>query len=207
MEFSRKNYRPDYKKRNVREEKMAMRAVFKEKRKSLDPKVKSEKDALVCQRLSSLLSIRYADEILSFSPLTGEIDVTSFNETMLKSGKKFYLPRCIQGTSEMNFRLVSSMDELENGSFSIMEPSEDAPKWENKDGVNAVCIIPAMSYDKNGYRLGYGKGYYDRHLSSKNVMKIGICYTDFLSEEIPRGRFDLSVDIIVTEKGIINCKK
>ena len=206
MEFSRKAYRPDRQRRNVREEKMAMRAIFKEKRKALDPNLKAEMDAAVCQRLSSLLSVRYADEILSFSPLAGEIEISAFNENMLKSGKKFYLPRCVKGTSEMNFHLVKSTDELENGSFSIKEPSEDAPKWENTPGVNAVCVIPAMSYDKSGYRLGYGKGYYDRHLSTKNVLKIGICYTDFLSEAIPRGRFDLSVDIIVTEKGIINCK-
>ena len=185
---------------------MAMRAVFKEKRAALDPLVKADMDEKICQRLSSLVSVRYADEILSFSPLKGEVQIGSFNENVLKSGKRFYLPRCVKGTSEMNFHLVSSMGELENGSFSIMEPSEDAPKWENKTGVNAVCIIPAMSYDKSGYRLGYGKGYYDRHLSSKNVLKIGVCYTDFLSDEIPRGRFDLSVDIIVTEKGIINCK-
>ena len=190
----------------MREEKMALRAIFREKRKSLDPQLKAEMDAQICQRLSSLVSVRYADEVLSFSPLTGEIEISAFNENVLKSGKKFYLPRCVKGTSEMNFHRVESIAELENGSFSIMEPSEDAPKWKNESGVNAVCIIPAMSYDRQGYRLGYGKGYYDRHMSSKNVLKIGICYTDFLSEAIPRGRFDLSVDIIVTEKGIINCK-
>jgi 5-formyltetrahydrofolate cyclo-ligase len=64
-----------------------------------------------------------------------------------------------------------------------------------------------MSYDKNGFRLGYGKGYYDRHLSSKNTLKVGVCYTEFMSDSIPRGRYDLAVDIIVTEKGIITVKK
>jgi 5-formyltetrahydrofolate cyclo-ligase len=64
-----------------------------------------------------------------------------------------------------------------------------------------------MSYDKKGYRLGYGKGYYDRYLSSRNTVKIGVCYSQFLSDSIPRGRFDLSVDLIVTEKGIITVSK
>lgn len=205
MAFSQNNGMR-FPRRNLREEKMTLRAVFKEKRRSLDPKIKAEMDASICQRLASLLSVRYADEILSFSPLAGEIDVTAFNDAMLKSGKAFYLPRCVKGTSEMNFHLVGSYSELENGSFSIKEPSADAPLWENVVGRNAVCIIPAMSYDCQGYRLGYGKGYYDRHLSSKRTLKIGVCYTDFISEEIPRGKFDLSVDIIVTEKGIINCK-
>ena len=185
---------------------MEMRKVFRKRRAELDPSKKAEMDAAICRRLSSLVSVRYADEILSFSPLSGEIEISKFNEQMIAAGKEFYLPRCVKGTSEMNFHLVSDTAELENGSFSIMEPSENSPIWENSPQKKAVCIIPAMSYDRSGYRLGYGKGYYDRHLSSKNVLKIGICYTSFLSSSIPRGRFDLSVDIIVTEKGIINCK-
>lgn len=202
-------YSPDRfaKRPNVREQKAELRKIYKEKRASLDPAVKEQYDAAVCQRLCSLLSIRYADEVLSFSPLAGEIDVRAFNRYCLENGKDFYLPRCVSGTPEMNFHLVKSLDELEKGSFSINEPSESAPKWENAQGKNAVCIIPAMAYDRNGYRLGYGKGYYDRHLSSKHVLKIGICYTQFLAERIPNGRFDLSVDIIVTEKGVINVKK
>ena len=203
MEFSHSNgFRP-----NVKEQKAELRKKFREKRAALLPEKKKEMDAALCRRLSSLVSVRYADEILSFSPLAGEIDVSSFNLYALENGKALYLPRCIKGTPEMRFHLVESLSELSPGSFSINEPSEDAPVWANERGKNAVCIIPAMSYDAGGYRLGYGKGYYDRHLSSKSVLKIGVCYTEFLSETLPRGRFDLSVDIIVTEKGIINVNK
>lgn len=192
---------------NVRELKMKLRETFRAKRVALSPEVKAEMDSKICQRLVSLVSVRYADEVLSFSPLAGEINVTEFNQSVLKNGKQLYLPRCVKGTPEMNFHIVSGLDELEKGSFSISEPSESAPIWENSPEKRAVVIIPAMSYDKNGYRLGYGKGYYDRHLSSKNAVKIGVCYTDFISKSIPRGRYDLSVDIIVTEKGIITVEK
>ncbi len=186
---------------------MKLRAEFREKRKSLSPDIKAEWDEAICRRLCGLVSVRYAKEILSFSPLAGEVNVTAFNEYALKNGKALYLPRCKEGTSEMSFHLVQSLDFLDVGSYKIMEPPEDFPVWENTAENSSVCIIPAMSYDKNGYRLGYGKGFYDRYLSSKNTLKIGVCYTDFLSESIPRGRFDLAVDIIVTEKGIITAAK
>ena len=192
---------------NVREQKNALRAKFREKRKSLSPEIKAQWDGQICKRLLSLVSVRYADEILSFSPLAGEVDVNPFNLYVMESDKELYLPRCKEGTREMSFHLVCAPTELDSGSFSIMEPTATLPVWKNEDGKRAVCIIPAMSYDKKGFRLGYGKGYYDRYLSSKNTVKIGVCYSDFISESIPRGRFDLSVDLIVTEKGIITvCK-
>ncbi len=201
--YSRENTE---KRPNVREEKNALRASFRQRRSALSPEHKEKLDDAICRRLSSLISVRFADEVLSFSPLAGEVDVRKFNEFILKSGKGLYLPRCIEGTHEMNFHLVTSTDSLENGSFSILEPSESSPIWKNEQNKRSVCIIPAMSYDKNGFRLGYGKGYYDRYLSSKNTLKVGVCYTSFLSSSIPRGRYDLAVDIIVTEKGIINVK-
>ena len=204
MEFSHKGFTPRV---NIREQKNALRTEYRAKRKALDPEVKAQMDAAVCKRLATLVSVRYASEILSFSPLAGEIDVAEFNQFVLDSGKRLYLPRCVKGTPEMNFHLVSGMDELSRGSFSINEPSADAPIWNEQSGVSCAVIIPAMSYDRRGYRLGYGKGYYDRYLSDKDAVKIGICYTDFIAEHIPNGRFDLAVDIIVTEKGIITVNK
>jgi 5-formyltetrahydrofolate cyclo-ligase len=192
---------------NIKELKNELRSKFREKRKSLSPELKMVWDEQICRRISSLLSVRYADCVLSFSPLSGEVDVSEFNSYVLKNDKELYLPRCKPGTREMSFHLISDFGELESGSFSIMEPNENAPVWQSANGKRTVCIIPAMSYDKNGFRLGYGKGYYDRYLSSKDVLKIGVCYTQFLSDNIPRGRFDLSVDIIVTEKGVITVQK
>lgn len=192
---------------NIREQKIELRAKFREKRKALSPETKAQWDGQICRRLLSLVSVRYADEILSFSPLKGEVDVLDFNSRIMEGEKQLYLPRCKEGTREMSFHLVNDASELENGSFSIMEPSKNAPIWKNESGKRAVCIIPAMSYDKNGYRLGYGKGYYDRYLSTKDTLKIGVCYSGFISENIPRGRFDLAVDLIVTEKGIITVSK
>lgn len=193
---------------NIREQKNELRKKFREKRKNLSPELKSEWDESICKRLCTLASIRYADEILSFSPLAGEVNITDFNMYALDSGRSLYLPRCkTDGSSEMSFHLVKSLESLTKGSYSISEPSLDAPVWSNSENMRSVCIIPAMSYDKRGFRLGYGKGFYDRYLASKSSLKIGVCYTSFLSDSLPRGRYDLAVDIIVTEKGIITIGK
>lgn len=67
---------------------------------------------------------------------------------------------------------------------------------------NVICIIPGIVYDKKGYRIGYGGGYYDRYLSSFKGTKVGVAYTDFIANSVPHGRFDLAVDVLITERGI-----
>ena len=103
----------------------------------------------------------------------------------------------------MTYHMVNSLDELSVDSYGILEPSEDAPIYEpEKDTGAAVCFVPGLVYDKAGYRLGYGKGFYDRYLSAFSGCTIGVVYSDYILPTVPRGRFDVSVDILLTEKGV-----
>ena len=163
--------------------------------------------AEVCKRLTALTAFRFADTVLSYSPLAGEVDVMEFNRAVLKAGKRLALPKCALGEPLMRFHLISDLDAMETGAFSIKEPSENDPVWELSLGERAICVIPAMAFDLTGHRLGYGKGYYDRFLSGKSITKIGVAYTDFVVKSLPRGRFDLAADLIVTDKRIITPKK
>ncbi len=199
MEYSRRTT-------SVRDDKNALRAVFKEKRNALSAEKRKELDFEICKRLLSLAAYRYADTVLSYSPLKGEVDITEFNRAVLASGKRLALPRCVPGQPIMNFHYVNDLSELSDGSWSIKEPDAENEMWQDGHG-NAICIIPGMTFDKNGYRLGYGKGYYDRFLPTKSLTKLGVVYSDFITDKLPRGRFDLSVDVIVTEKSVIAVKK
>ena len=198
MELLRKET-PRY---NVKEHKMRLRTDMRKKRDQLTPEERKEMDSAICRRLISLAGFRYADEILTYAPLQGEVDISEVNEAALKCGKTLAFPRCISETSTMDFYEVNSLDQLEKGSFSIMEPRNDCKIWSPDGKKNVFCIIPAMAYDKEGYRLGYGKGFYDRFLAGRDFVKIGVAYSRFLVDyKLPRGRFDLSVNVIVTEKG------
>ena len=107
----------------------------------------------------------------------------------------------------MVYHYVTDLDQLIPGKYGIMEPKEELPIYAPQLIMHAVCVLPAMVYDKEGYRLGYGKGYYDRFLSSFKGTKAGLIYSDFVIDKIPRGRFDLRSDIIITEKGVVSFAK
>ncbi len=186
---------------NIKEAKARIRDEYKEKRKSISIETRQQRDEEINRRFISLSSYRYADIILLYSPLKYEIDTSYIARDALVKGKKIAYPRCIDG-NEMVYHFVESLSDFEEGSYHIREPRRDLPVYNIGTG-NSMCVLPALVYDKKGYRLGYGKGYYDRFLSKFKGVKAGLIYSDFVIDEIPKGRFDLKSDMIVTEKGVV----
>ena len=121
----------------------------------------------ICRAAESLVSFRYAEFVLMYAATQGEIDVTSIAEEALRRGKTVLFPRCDKKTHTMQYHSVKSLDELVVDSYGILEPPAENPIYdvENQKG-SAVCLVPGLVYDKAGYRLGYGKGFYDRYLSA-----------------------------------------
>jgi 5-formyltetrahydrofolate cyclo-ligase len=110
-------------------------------------------------------------------------------------GKKVALPS-VEGES-LTFYELSSGRYLIKGRFGIMEPLPYGPV----DRMDLV-VVPGVAFDKKGYRLGYGKGYYDKFLARKSVFSIGLAYSFQLLEGLPRGEHDRRLDAIATEEGI-----
>lgn len=191
---------------NIKEIKTELRTLYKEKRKNIPPEDKQKMDRAICERFLALSSYRYADTLLLYYPLKNEIDTRIIALDALAKGKKVAFPRCIEN-NEMVYHYVTSLDDLESGKYGINEPKKDLPLYSPSPSGHSVCVLPAIIYDKRGYRLGYGKGYYDRFLSSFKGTKAGLIYSDFLIDKIPYGRFDLKSDVVITEKGVISFAK
>ena len=86
------------------------------------------------------------------------------------------------------------MEDLKEGKFKIPEP--ESPEEFPKEKIDFV-IVPGVAFDKNGYRLGFGKGYYDRFLEGITPFKLGVCQREFFLEEIPHGKFDVKMDDVL----------
>lgn len=187
----------------VREKKNAIREEYKVRRREMDKDLRSERDAKICQHAIGLVSFRYAEYVLLYAALEDEIDIYEVARVALERGKKIAFPRCRKEDHTMKYHIVESLDQLKPDSYGILEPSEDLPVYdpENAPG-SAICFVPGLVYDKEGYRVGYGKGFYDRFLTNFKGSSVGVVYSDFILPVVPRGRFDVSVDILLTEKGV-----
>ncbi len=187
----------------IRDIKNKIRESYRQKRRELAPSLKQTFDERIVRHFTSLASYRFSDILLAYYPLADEVDIRPLMEDALAAGKRVALPRCRPEGAEMEFYFISSLDELTKGRYGIPEPGPECERFDRASGAPSMIVIPALVYDRFGYRLGYGRGYYDRYVGEYRGVKAGLCYNAFVrSAPLPRGRFDIAVDYIVTEKGV-----
>lgn len=191
---------------DIRALKRRLREEYRAKRAALTPEEKALRDEAIARRVRTLWQYRDNELLLVYVSTPIEVDTYRIIETALADGKRVAVPRCIPDTREMDFYRIRSLDELKTGSFGVMEP---CPEKENlvEDLSEGLCLIPAFCYDFSGYRLGYGKGYYDRFLARFGGQMVGLCYSDCIRRTLPHGRFDRAVELIVTDTFIRNTNR
>ncbi len=184
---------------DIRPLKTALRAKYRGLREAMPEDVKTRRDRQMLRQIRRLWQYRKNAVLLTYVATPIEVDTRNLIRQALADGKKVAVPRCVPGTRSMEFFFIDSLDELQPGAFGVLEPD---PSIHEKlaDLSSGLCLVPAFSYDWQGYRLGYGKGYYDRFLSRFGGDIIGICYSDCVQRSLPHGRFDRPVDLLVTEK-------
>lgn len=187
----------------IKREKDAIRKEFSKRRDDIDICERQARSEKICKLATSLVSFRHADIILMYAPIKSEIDVMPIFEEALEKGKRVAFPKCNVEERTMKFHFVTSKDDLEPCAYGIREPKEHLEVYdpETTQGV-AVCYVPGLAFDVYGYRLGYGKGYYDKFMNKFGGCTIGLVYSEFIINSLPKGRFDCHCDIMLTEKGI-----
>ncbi len=185
---------------NLKEQKDALRALYKEKREALPPSLREERDARLCRVIEASASYRYAEVLLAYAPIGAEINVLPLLWRALAGGKRVALPRTL-GKGVMTFHYITSERELVPGRFGIREPREDAPLFGG--APSSLVLVPGIVYDLCGRRIGYGGGYYDRFLRTHEVGTLGLVYRDFILPTLPHGRYDRCVSALATDRGII----
>lgn len=144
---------------------------------------------------------RNAKTIFCYVGTSREIDTLPMIEQAIAEGKRIGVPLC-RKMGIMEVREITSREDLVPGAYDILAPKEDAPLIEPEE--IDLCLVPCMTCNKKGERLGYGGGFYDRFLSKTHCPKMMLCREKVLTEEIPTEPHDLVMDSVVTEKGIFD---
>lgn len=135
--------------------------------------------------------------VATYFAFGSEVRTNLIIEQARKLGKMVALPR-VEG-NRIAFYEMSSGKYLVTGRFGMIEPLPYGPV----DAIN-LLVVPGIAFDRKGYRLGYGKGYYDRFLSGKRgIFSIGLAYNFQLLESLPHGKHDKKLDAVATEEGVL----
>lgn len=190
---------------DIRKYKQELRLKCREYRQSLDKEIKSQLDGKIADNVRRLKEYRPAHTVLIYMSTPIEVDTVNIIKNAWADGKKVAVPRCIPESRDMEFHYIENLECLEPGTFGVLEPDKLLPMVTDFSGC--LMIVPGMQFDMKGYRIGYGKGYYDRYMVRFKGRSAGICYSDELIPFMYHGRYDQAVDIVVTDRRIRTCKR
>ncbi len=182
------------------EEKDLLRAALKERREELAARDPDAGETLAAKFPMKLFE-RYGPTVALYLPIGSEIDPKPLMGKLVAAGAKLALP-CVQNDGSMVYRAYTRGDMLEQRPFGLLEPNPEVPE------VNPTLVItPLLGFDRNGNRLGYGKGHYDRALTRLRnhgrVFVCGLAYFEQEVEEVPAEPHDVPLDWVMTERGSI----
>lgn len=172
-------------------------------RSSLSPAEILEKSGCICRNLLDVLD--GVNPLLVYVSKTPEVYTRAFIDLLLTQGKTVVVPIIEKDTKTLRLSYLEDPTVLRPSTFNVPEPVGHELPAQASDVK--VVIIPMLAFDKRGNRLGYGAGYYDRFLTTHpHLTRIGIAFACQELPGIPADPTDASMDVIVTENGIIHCR-
>ena len=153
----------------------------------------------ISEMLLSLPEYKTAGTVLAFASTEREPDIWPFLAQVLRDGKLLALPVCT-APGVMECRSVTDLDQLDPGMYGILEPRKGSPLILPKE--IGLVVVPCVSCDREGRRLGRGGGYYDRFLAAWHGAAVCVCPEELLREDIPAEPWDIAVPMVAKEKKI-----
>ncbi len=147
-----------------------------------------------------------AKNICMYASVKSEVTTTKIAEQAFLDKKNVYYPLCHKEEAGiMHYALCKSVDDLQNGLYDIPEPKAHCPFISNEElnTEDTLLLVPALLFDKQGFRLGYGQGYYDRFMAQlPKTVCMGLAFAPHVQETLPHEAWDLAVDYLTTNENI-----
>ncbi len=179
------------------EEKRTLRAGVRRALAALPAEERLESDRALRVRFLARNEVGQAQTILLYAGMGGEVDTAPLLSALLRAGKRVALPRCTAAPGEMEARLIGPDTALVRHRLGMLEPGEDCPLLPPE--ALDLILVPGLAFDRRGYRLGQGGGYYDRFLPRCAGKTVALCRERFLLPAVPREEHDRPVDLVLTE--------
>ena len=184
---------------DLKRRKRVLRREARARRDALAPEERERLGQAVARNLLALPAVADAATVMAFSSFGSEVDTGPIIERLTRDGRRVVLPR-VEDRAVVPVAYRPG-DPVKPSSFGALEPAGGEPvPPEDID----VAVVPGLAFDRRGHRVGYGGGFYDRFLGRlrPDALTVGICFSVQLVDEVPHGRGDRPVDLVVTEEGL-----
>jgi len=180
--------------------KSELRDQFLKRRNELSSAEIAELSEEICERVVNLPQFSECDTIFAYQSFGSEVDTTLLIEHAWNAGKAVCIPRIV-AKGEMDFRVIEHGQPLELNAYGILEPSEKSELVIPNE--RSMFIVPGIAFDKRGFRIGYGAGFYDVYFakfenSVKSAAKVGVCFDFCVVENAFPDAHDVPMSMIVT---------
>jgi 5-formyltetrahydrofolate cyclo-ligase len=135
-----------------------------------------------------------------------EVDTYALIESAWQSGKRVAVPKCNPDTREMDFRLITTFEDLETVYMDLKEPIVSRTVSIDKGQID-LQIVPGVVFSDEGFRIGFGGGYYDRYLTDYKGGRVSLAFDNQTSHEVPIEEHDIPVNKIITENRVLLCQE
>lgn len=177
--------------------KKQIRQTLLKKRNGLDRSDVIEASQGILEKIIVAEEFELCKQLFLYAPLGNEIDMSKLFYFAKENGKAIGFPK-VMSKEEILFYRVQELNELEAGKFGLLEPNS---QWVMECSKLTLMIIPGIAFDLQGYRIGFGAGYYDRYLSKNSPLAtFGVAYSWQVFDQIPKEEYDLALTRIITEK-------
>lgn len=187
-------------------EKQKLREQVLKQLHQLSPSDHEQKSALIQKRVLASDEFKYAKTIGITLSRFPEVATHHLIEFAWQCGKRIAIPKCISSTREMDFRLIDSFDQTEVVYMDLKEPCVDLTESVPPEEID-LQIVPGVVYSPEGYRIGFGGGYYDRYLAGYPFQTISLAFERQILDNVIREPHDFPVSYLYTEVRIIDCQK
>ena len=185
------------------EQKALLRRLIRDRLSNQPDTERMAEDNALFSTFLSLPEVERADTLFLFWGTGTEPDTARLFAPLLERNKRIALPRMLPGR-QMDLRLYCPDRPPVRHPFGIMEPDEGCP-FISAEEVDLV-LVPALCYDRRGFRLGMGGGYYDRWLAHYHGPTVGLCRHNLIQDAVPSEPHDKTVSIVITPSSIIRIK-
>ncbi len=187
------------------------RKRLSEIRNSLSDTERADKSQNIMRRLRNCEIYQNAGIVLTYVSFGSEVGTRGLLSAIIADGKTAAVPLCDTRTCEIKAYAVRGAEDLCAGAYGISEPDPRKIRGGvitpiEKGNIDLV-VLPGLGFDRCGYRLGYGKGYYDRFLDGFGGCSAGLCFDCCMADRICRDEHDLPADYVITETSVIKTAK